>query len=116
MEFLGVLISAQNRNIVQLKKKNPTSLEICRISSLQFVCPEQQCQSWDISVWEGALFWQMYLRLMRCFTLSCVLEMDTTPESYLDLFPLEAIVYLTPDSENGKYFTCFRQGRNRVKS
>ncbi|NXQ78635.1 TM10B methyltransferase, partial [Quiscalus mexicanus] len=27
--------------------------------------------------------------------------MDTTPESYLDLFPLEAIVYLTPDSENG---------------
>ncbi|XP_041319262.1 tRNA methyltransferase 10 homolog B [Pyrgilauda ruficollis] len=25
---------------------------------------------------------------------------DTTPESYLDLFPLEAIVYLTPDSEN----------------
>ncbi|XP_066194665.1 tRNA methyltransferase 10 homolog B [Sylvia atricapilla] len=26
--------------------------------------------------------------------------MDTTPESYLDLFPLEAIVYLTPDSEN----------------
>ncbi|XP_069736796.1 tRNA methyltransferase 10 homolog B [Phaenicophaeus curvirostris] len=26
--------------------------------------------------------------------------MDTTPESYLDLFPLDAIVYLTPDSEN----------------
>ncbi|XP_042706344.1 tRNA methyltransferase 10 homolog B isoform X1 [Chrysemys picta bellii] len=26
--------------------------------------------------------------------------MDTTPESYLDLFPLETIVYLTPDSEN----------------
>ncbi|NWZ64122.1 TM10B methyltransferase, partial [Acrocephalus arundinaceus] len=48
---------------------------------------------------------QMYLRLMGCFTLSCVFEMDTTPESYLDLFPLEAIVYLTPDSENGKYFT-----------
>ncbi|NXB95476.1 TM10B methyltransferase, partial [Vidua chalybeata] len=40
-------------------------------------------------------------RLMGCFTLSCVFEMDTTPESYLDLFPLEAIVYLTPDSENG---------------
>ncbi|NXU68175.1 TM10B methyltransferase, partial [Horornis vulcanius] len=39
-------------------------------------------------------------RLMGCFTLSCVFEMDTTPESYLDLFPLEAIVYLTPDSEN----------------
>lgn len=34
--------------------------------------------------------------------------MDTTQESYLDLFPLDAIVYLTPDSENGKYFTCFR--------
>ncbi|NWT62978.1 TM10B methyltransferase, partial [Erythrocercus mccallii] len=32
----------------------------------------------------------------------CVFKMDTTPESYLDLFPLEAIVYLTPDSENGK--------------
>ncbi|NWW92519.1 TM10B methyltransferase, partial [Rhynochetos jubatus] len=30
--------------------------------------------------------------------------MDTTQESYLDLFPLDAIVYLTPDSENGKYF------------
>ncbi|NWY29267.1 TM10B methyltransferase, partial [Pheucticus melanocephalus] len=42
-------------------------------------------------------------RLTGCFTLSCVFEMDTTPESYLDLFPLEAIVYLTPDSENGKY-------------
>ncbi|XP_050799158.1 tRNA methyltransferase 10 homolog B isoform X3 [Gopherus flavomarginatus] len=27
-------------------------------------------------------------------------KMDTTPESYLDLFPLETIVYLTPDSEN----------------
>ncbi|XP_043402884.1 tRNA methyltransferase 10 homolog B isoform X3 [Chelonia mydas] len=27
--------------------------------------------------------------------------MDTTPESYLDLFPLETIIYLTPDSENG---------------
>ncbi|NXN16093.1 TM10B methyltransferase, partial [Indicator maculatus] len=26
--------------------------------------------------------------------------MDTTQESYLDLFPLEAVVYLTPDSEN----------------
>ncbi|KAG6928899.1 tRNA methyltransferase 10B [Chelydra serpentina] len=26
--------------------------------------------------------------------------MDITPESYLDLFPLETIVYLTPDSEN----------------
>ncbi|XP_050572531.1 tRNA methyltransferase 10 homolog B isoform X1 [Cygnus atratus] len=26
--------------------------------------------------------------------------MDTTQESYLDLFPLDAIVYLTPDSEN----------------
>ncbi|XP_074850100.1 tRNA methyltransferase 10 homolog B isoform X2 [Carettochelys insculpta] len=25
---------------------------------------------------------------------------DTAPESYLDLFPLETIVYLTPDSEN----------------
>ncbi|NWR24613.1 TM10B methyltransferase, partial [Emberiza fucata] len=41
-------------------------------------------------------------RLTDCFTLSCVFEMDTTPESYLDLFPLEAIVYLTPDSENGR--------------
>ncbi|NXT62045.1 TM10B methyltransferase, partial [Chaetops frenatus] len=27
-------------------------------------------------------------------------KMDTTPESFLDLFPLDAIVYLTPDSEN----------------
>ncbi|XP_054664985.1 tRNA methyltransferase 10 homolog B isoform X2 [Grus americana] len=27
-------------------------------------------------------------------------KMDTTEESYLDLFPLDAIVYLTPDSEN----------------
>ncbi|XP_044295579.1 tRNA methyltransferase 10 homolog B isoform X2 [Varanus komodoensis] len=26
--------------------------------------------------------------------------MDVTPESYLDLFPLKTIVYLTPDSEN----------------
>ncbi|KAH0628466.1 hypothetical protein JD844_009679 [Phrynosoma platyrhinos] len=26
--------------------------------------------------------------------------MDVTPESYLDLFPLETIVYLTPDAEN----------------
>ncbi|XP_067171861.1 tRNA methyltransferase 10 homolog B isoform X3 [Apteryx mantelli] len=26
--------------------------------------------------------------------------MDTTQESYLDLFPLDTIVYLTPDSEN----------------
>ncbi|NWR76523.1 TM10B methyltransferase, partial [Centropus unirufus] len=32
---------------------------------------------------------------------SCVFQMDTTQESYLDLFPLDAIVYLTPDSENG---------------
>ncbi|NWZ58466.1 TM10B methyltransferase, partial [Haliaeetus albicilla] len=31
-------------------------------------------------------------------------QMDTTEESYLDLFPLDAIVYLTPDSENGKYY------------
>lgn len=34
---------------------------------------------------------------------SCIFQMDTTEESYLDLFPLDAIVYLTPDSENGKY-------------
>ncbi|NXU50824.1 TM10B methyltransferase, partial [Turnix velox] len=34
---------------------------------------------------------------------SCVFQMDKTPESFLDLFPLDAIVYLTPDSENGKY-------------
>ncbi|NWJ06338.1 TM10B methyltransferase, partial [Crypturellus undulatus] len=27
-------------------------------------------------------------------------QMDTTEESYLDLFPLDAIIYLTPDSEN----------------
>ncbi|NXM74116.1 TM10B methyltransferase, partial [Serilophus lunatus] len=27
-------------------------------------------------------------------------QMETTPKSYLDLFPLDAIVYLTPDSEN----------------
>ncbi|NXD45789.1 TM10B methyltransferase, partial [Copsychus sechellarum] len=53
---------------------------------------------------------QMNLRLTGCFTLPFVFEMDTTPESYLDLFPLETIVYLTPDSENGKYFTSFRQG------
>ncbi|NXV24320.1 TM10B methyltransferase, partial [Cepphus grylle] len=31
---------------------------------------------------------------------SCIFQMDTTQESYLDLFPLDAIVYLTPDSEN----------------
>ncbi|NXD30160.1 TM10B methyltransferase, partial [Spelaeornis formosus] len=43
---------------------------------------------------------QMFLRLTGCFTLACIFQMDTTPESYLDLFPLEAIVYLTPDSEN----------------
>ncbi|NWR45942.1 TM10B methyltransferase, partial [Regulus satrapa] len=36
-------------------------------------------------------------RLLRS---PCVSKMDTTPESFLDLFPLEAIVYLTPDSEN----------------
>lgn len=41
-------------------------------------------------------------------SLSCIFQMDTTQESYLDLFPLDAIVYLTPDSENGKYFTHFR--------
>ncbi|NXX14228.1 TM10B methyltransferase, partial [Podargus strigoides] len=32
--------------------------------------------------------------------LSCIFQMDTSQESYLDLFPLDAIVYLTPDSEN----------------
>ncbi|NXE29026.1 TM10B methyltransferase, partial [Ardeotis kori] len=37
-------------------------------------------------------------------SLSCIFQIDTTEESYLDLFPLDAIVYLTPDSENGKYF------------
>lgn len=31
MEFLGGLINGQNRSIVQLKKKSPSSLEICRI-------------------------------------------------------------------------------------
>ncbi|NXD87807.1 TM10B methyltransferase, partial [Halcyon senegalensis] len=34
---------------------------------------------------------------------SFIFQIDTTQESYLDLFPLDAIVYLTPDSENGKY-------------
>ncbi|NXC39793.1 TM10B methyltransferase, partial [Penelope pileata] len=29
--------------------------------------------------------------------------MDTTQESYLDLFSLDEIIYLTPDSENGEY-------------
>ncbi|NXX47364.1 TM10B methyltransferase, partial [Tricholaema leucomelas] len=29
-----------------------------------------------------------------------IFEMDTTQESYLDLFPVDAVVYLTPDSEN----------------
>lgn len=68
-----------------------------------------------LCVWEGALFCQMHLGLTGCFTLFGVFKMDTTPESYLDLFPLDAIVYLTPDSENGKYFTCFRQGTTRAK-
>ncbi|NXS99588.1 TM10B methyltransferase, partial [Jacana jacana] len=40
----------------------------------------------------------------------CVFQMDTTQESYLDLFPLDAIVYLTPDSENGKYTFCRHRG------
>lgn len=47
--------------------------------------------------------------------LVCIFQMDTTQESYLDLFPLDAIVYLTPDSENGKYFTCFRHRETRAK-
>ncbi|NWQ93608.1 TM10B methyltransferase, partial [Burhinus bistriatus] len=46
--------------------------------------------------------------------LSCIFQMDTTQESYLDLFPLDAIVYLTPDSENGKY-ACFRHTGTRAK-
>ncbi|XP_032530761.1 tRNA methyltransferase 10 homolog B isoform X2 [Chiroxiphia lanceolata] len=56
----------------------------------------------------GTLIYEQCLRMNDGFARYL---MDTTPESYLDLFPLDAIVYLTPDSENGKYFTCFRQGR-----
>ncbi|NXJ85557.1 TM10B methyltransferase, partial [Trogon melanurus] len=33
-------------------------------------------------------------------SLSCTFQIDTTEESFLDLFPLDVIVYLTPDSEN----------------
>ncbi|XP_068785045.1 tRNA methyltransferase 10 homolog B isoform X2 [Struthio camelus] len=39
----------------------------------------------------------------ECFRMNdgfCNYLMDTTEESYLDLFPLDMIVYLTPDSEN----------------
>ncbi|KAF4797009.1 tRNA methyltransferase 10B [Turdus rufiventris] len=45
---------------------------------------------------DGFAGYLMNLRLLHSF----FFEMDTTPESYLDLFPLESIVYLTPDSEN----------------
>ncbi|KAE8632704.1 hypothetical protein XENTR_v10001642 [Xenopus tropicalis] len=31
---------------------------------------------------------------------------DTTENSFLDIFPLETVVYLTPDSDNGKCFIC----------
>lgn len=56
------------------------------------------------------------LRTNGLLLLCCIFQMDTTQESYLDLFPLDAIVYLTPDSENGKYFICFkhREPRHRI--
>lgn len=107
MEVLGVLINGQNKNIVQLKKRSSRSLEICRIYQI-FWCVQSSSVSPGIRLClGGSLFWQMNLRLLHSF----FFEMDTTPESYLDLFPLESIVYLTPDSENGKYLTCFRRGR-----
>ncbi|XP_064358199.1 tRNA methyltransferase 10 homolog B isoform X1 [Dromaius novaehollandiae] len=42
--------------------------------------------------------------------------MGTTQESYLDLFPLDTVVYLTPDSENGhgEQQRCLRTGRKPV--
>lgn len=46
-----------------------------------------------LCVWEGALFCQMHLGLTGCFTLSGVFKMDTTPESYLDLFPLMILCF-----------------------
>ncbi|XP_064358200.1 tRNA methyltransferase 10 homolog B isoform X3 [Dromaius novaehollandiae] len=43
-------------------------------------------------------------------------KMGTTQESYLDLFPLDTVVYLTPDSENGhgEQQRCLRTGRKPV--
>lgn len=66
-----------------------------------------------LSVWEWVA---AELRTNGLLSLCCIFQMDTTQESYLDLFPLDAIVYLTPDSENGKYFTCFRhrEPRHRI--
>ncbi|XP_053910157.1 tRNA methyltransferase 10 homolog B [Cuculus canorus] len=46
---------------------------------------------------EGSLIYQECVRMNDGFSNYL---MDTTPGSYLDLFPLDAIVYLTPDSEN----------------
>jgi len=48
------------------------------------------------------------------FSLCRVFQMETTQESYLDLFPLDAIVYLTPDSENGKCCTCLRGTKAKI--
>ncbi|XP_054034835.1 tRNA methyltransferase 10 homolog B [Dryobates pubescens] len=46
---------------------------------------------------EGSLIYRECLRMNDGFSSYL---MDTTQESYLDLFPLDAIVYLTPDSDN----------------
>ncbi|XP_056180044.1 LOW QUALITY PROTEIN: tRNA methyltransferase 10 homolog B-like [Falco biarmicus] len=45
----------------------------------------------------GSLIYKECLRMNDGFSSYL---MDTTQESYLDLFPLDAIVYLTPDSDN----------------
>ncbi|XP_071587912.1 tRNA methyltransferase 10 homolog B [Heliangelus exortis] len=46
---------------------------------------------------EGSLIYEECFRMNDGFSNYL---MDMTPESFLDLFPLDAIVYLTPDSEN----------------
>ncbi|XP_030367509.1 tRNA methyltransferase 10 homolog B isoform X1 [Strigops habroptila] len=45
----------------------------------------------------GSLIYEECFRMNDGFSNYLI---DTTQESYLDLFPLDAIVYLTPDSEN----------------
>lgn len=67
-------------------------LEPCLIET---TCPVTSCCSVGCVLTQFTLHWIVY-----------IFQLDITEEDCFSLFPLETLVYLTPDSEHGMYFTA----------
>lgn len=59
--------------------------------------------------WGRALSPTKYTSGPFIMRLPCVIQIDITEDSFLDLFPQESVIYLTPDAEQGGILPASRQ-------